>query len=55
MTVGKSAHGVTIAPDGRSAYVSNTYANTISSIDLSSLSAGKSYPVGKEPNGIAAR
>lgn len=55
VTVGKGAHGVTIAPDGRTAYVSNTYANTVSAIDLGSLSAGKSYPVGKEPNGIAAR
>lgn len=55
VTVGKGAHGIVIARDGRTAYVTNTYANTISAIDLGSLSAGKAYPVGKGPNGIAAR
>ena len=55
VTVDKGAHGVVIGPDGGTAYVTNTYANTISTINLGSLSAGKSYPVGNAPNGIAAR
>jgi YVTN family beta-propeller protein len=55
VTVGKGTHGVVITPDGDTAYVTNTYANTISAVDLDDLTAGKVYPVGKGPNGIAAR
>ncbi len=55
VTVGKGAHGVVIDRDGDTAYITNTYANTISAIDLKSLSAGKTYPTGKGPNGIATR
>ena len=55
VTVGKGAHGVVIDPDGDTAYVTNTYANTISAVDLDDFTVGKSYPVGKGPNGIAAR
>ena len=55
LTVGKGAHGVVIDPDGDTAYITNTYANTISAVDLDTLSVGKAYPVGKGLNGIAAR
>lgn len=48
MSVGNGAHGVTIAPDGSTAYVTNLYANT----NLGNLSAGKSYLIAKVPNGI---
>ncbi|NBJ13063.1 YVTN family beta-propeller repeat protein [Microvirga arsenatis] len=55
LTVGKGAHSIVIDPDGDTAYVTNTYADTISAVDLDTLSVGKAYPVGKGPNGIAAR
>jgi YVTN family beta-propeller protein len=55
VTVGKGAHGVVIDRDGDTAYITNTYENTASSIDLKSLTVEKTYPVGKGPNGIAAR
>jgi YVTN family beta-propeller protein len=45
---------VVIGPDGKTAYVTNTYEKTVSAINLKSPSAGKTYRTGKGPNGIAA-
>lgn len=55
VTVGNGAHGVVIGPGGETAYITNTYANSVSAINLKSLAVEKTYSVGKGPNGIAAR
>jgi YVTN family beta-propeller protein len=39
--------------DGRYAFISNTYANTVSVIDVKSLKVLKNVPVGRSPNGIS--
>lgn len=37
ITVGKGAHGVALAPDGALAFVTDTYVDTVSVVDLDSL------------------
>ena len=53
LQTGAGAHGVVVDGDGRYAFVSNTYANTVSVIDVKSLKVLKSVPVGRAPNGIS--
>ena len=50
---GAGAHGVVIAPDGRRAYVTNTYASTVSVIDIGTRKVIATVRVGKGPNGIS--
>lgn len=50
---GAGAHGVVINPDGRHAFVTNTYANTVSVIDVAARKVVATVPVGKGPNGIS--
>ena len=50
---GAGAHGVVIDHDGRNAFVTNTYANTVSVIDIAERKVVATVPVGKGPNGIS--
>jgi len=53
LETGKGAHGVVVDRDGRLAYVTNIYANSVSVVDLKDRSVTKTVLVGKEPNGIS--
>ena len=50
---GAGAHGVVVDRDGRYAYVTNTYANSVSVLDVKDRKVTKTVPVGKGPNGIS--
>jgi YVTN family beta-propeller protein len=50
---GSGAHGVVVGKDGRHAYVTNLYANTVSVIDVRSLKIAATVAVGAGPNGIS--
>lgn len=50
---GAGAHGLVITPDGRRAYVTNTYANTVSVINIGDRKVIATVRVGKGPNGIS--
>jgi YVTN family beta-propeller protein len=52
---GRGAHGVAIDSSGDMAYVTNTYEDSVSAVDLIVLREVKRYRTGKEPNGIAVR
>jgi len=42
-----------LTPDGRFAYVTNIYANSVSVIEVKDLKVVSTIPVGKGPNGIS--
>lgn len=50
---GTHPQSVAIAPDGRFAYVTNQFSNTLSVIDLVALSKTTDIPVGAGPYGVA--
>ncbi|MBU4183523.1 MAG: beta-propeller fold lactonase family protein [Gammaproteobacteria bacterium] len=50
---GIGAHGVVVGNDGRHAYVTNLYANTVSVIDVRSRKSVATVAVGVGPNGIS--
>lgn len=50
---GPGAHGVVVDADGRYAFVTNIYANTVSVLDLQGRKVVATVRVGKEPNGIS--
>jgi YVTN family beta-propeller protein len=51
--VGREPHNVQVSPDGRFAFVTNTYANTVSVIEVAGPKVIATVPVGKGPNGIS--
>jgi YVTN family beta-propeller protein len=51
--VGKSAAGITVASDGRKAYVANGDDDTISVVDIVSDTISATIPVGAGPRGVA--
>lgn len=53
VVTGAGAHGVVVDRDGRFAYVTNIYANSVSVLDLTDRRVTKTVPVGKAPNGIS--
>ncbi len=53
LETGAGAHGVVVDRAGRYAYVTNTYANSVSVLDLVKRTVTKTVPVGKAPNGIS--
>jgi YVTN family beta-propeller protein len=55
IVTGAGAHGVTLSPDGKLAFFTNTVANTMSVIDVASATVLRSWPTGKAPNGVVAR
>ena len=48
-----AALAVVVDRDGRYAYVTNTYANSVSVLDVKDRKVTKTVPVGKAPNGIS--
>lgn len=52
LTAGRGAHGVVVSADGKRAYVSNTFDNTVSVIDVPNRRTIRNIPVGEAPNGI---
>lgn len=50
---GAGAHAMVIVCDGRRAYVANTYANTVSVIDMGTRKVIATVRVGKGPDGIS--
>lgn len=50
---GSGAHGVVVGRDGRRAFVTNTYANTVSVLDLGDRKVIATVPVGKARDGIS--
>ena len=53
VTVGAGPHGVVIDPSGHWAWVTNTYEDTVSTVDLSGLRLLATTPVAARPNGIS--
>lgn len=53
VSTGSGPHGVVIDTSGTWAWVTNTYANTVSVADLPTLSVVATVPVGTEPAGIS--
>lgn len=53
IVTGAGAHGVVIDRDGRFAFVTNTYANSVSVLDMTERRVAKTVSVGKAPNGIS--
>lgn len=51
--VGSGAHGVVVGSDGRHAYVTNLYANSVSVIDVQTRKSVATVSVGAGPNGIS--
>ncbi|MBT9551609.1 MAG: beta-propeller fold lactonase family protein [Hydrogenophaga sp.] len=51
--VGRGAHGVVVGTDGRHAYVTNLYANSVSVIDVQTRKSVATVAVGAGPNGIS--
>jgi YVTN family beta-propeller protein len=53
VTVGAGPHGVVVDDSGTWAWVTNSYDDTVTAIDLSNLSLLSPVPVGTRPNGIS--
>ncbi len=50
---GTAPHGIVVAKDGKTAYVTNIASDDVSVIDLKTDTETSRIPVGKEPNGIS--
>lgn len=50
---GSGPHGVVIDTSGKWAWVTNSFDNSVSVIDVNGLSVASTIPVGAEPNGIS--
>jgi YVTN family beta-propeller protein len=50
---GSGAHGVVVGSDGRHAYVTNLYANSVSVIDVQTRKSVATIAVGAGPNGVS--
>ena len=53
VNTGSGPHGVAIDTTGNFAWVTNSYDNTVSSIDITSMSVSATTPVLRGPNGIS--
>lgn len=53
ITTGQKAHGVVVSKDGKTAYITNSAANTVSIIDVATQKVTATVSVGKGPNGIS--
>jgi len=53
VVTGAGAHGGVVDREGRYAYVTNMYANSVSVLDVKDYKVVKTVPVGKTPNGIS--
>jgi YVTN family beta-propeller protein len=52
---GNGAHGIAFSADGRTAYITNQLANTVSAIDIRTRTLKKTINVGSKPNGLVFR
>jgi YVTN family beta-propeller protein len=52
---GSGAHAIAFSGDGRTAYVSNQGAASVSVLDMATRAVSKSITVGQEPNGMVFR
>lgn len=52
VATGQGPHGIVVTPDDASAWVTNTYDDSVTLVDLETLEAVASYDVGDRPNGI---
>jgi YVTN family beta-propeller protein len=52
---GAGAHGIVFSTDGKTAYVSDQDANTVSVIDVATFAKIKTIRVGSKPNGMVSR
>lgn len=52
VATGAGAHGVVLSPDGGLVAVTNTYAGTLSVLDVNAANAPVTIAVGKGPNGV---
>jgi YVTN family beta-propeller protein len=50
---GSGPHGVVIDPSGHWAWVTNSFDNTVSTVDLTTLDVAATTAVGNGPNGIS--
>lgn len=55
LALGAGAHGIAFSPDGKTAYITNQGAGTVSVVDVASHTQIKSFAVGVKPNGVAYR
>jgi YVTN family beta-propeller protein len=55
LAVGAGAHGIAFAPDGKTAWITNQMANTVSVVDVSSHIVTATVDVGNRPNGLVYR
>lgn len=55
LVTGAGAHGIAFSKDGKTAYVSNQLADSVSIIDVDSHSLRSSISVGSKPNGLVYR
>lgn len=55
LATGAGAHGLAFSRDGKTAYVSNQAAGTVSVIDVESRAVKKAITVGDKPNGMVMR
>jgi YVTN family beta-propeller protein len=52
---GTGAHAIAFSPDGRTAYITNQLAATVSAIDVRSRTVEATIDVGEKPNGMVSR
>ena len=52
VVTGQGAHGVVVSDDGKRAFIANTFANTVSTIDTATQKVIRTVPVGKGAGGI---
>ncbi len=55
ITTGTNTHAIAFSAGGKLAYVTNQGANTLSVVDVQTLSVTKTLQVGEQPNGLAIR
>lgn len=55
LAVGGGAHGIAFSPDGKTAYISNQGAGTLSVVDVATHTLTTTITIGAKPNGIAYR
>lgn len=53
IATGQGAHGIAYSQDGKTAYVTNTWEDSLSVLDLEKDTVIKTIKVGSEPNGVA--
>ncbi|MBK6964403.1 MAG: beta-propeller fold lactonase family protein [Bacteroidales bacterium] len=49
---GKAAHGLSVAPDGKTVYLTSQFTNEVTAIDVATDKILKNIVVGKNPNWI---